>query len=173
MRLTRRAICLCVTALTAMAILIPAHAAQAAPRPQTPVLHTSASPMAVALTDDQARAAGLSLTGSTTLRLPTGGRVLVTPGERTGTTDLKAKRRWFGVVVFFNRSETYRIGLGASVCTAVVALVPEVGVVLAGYCGILSVYARHLDHGHTCLRATVFWGSVAPLWTSHRGRYCR
>jgi hypothetical protein len=176
MRLTRRAIWLCVTALTAMAMLIPVSAAQAAPRPRTPVLHTSASPMAVALTDDQAHAAGLSLTGPTTLRLPTGGHVLVAPGDSgdsTRTTDFRTKRRWFGIVVFFNKNETFTISLGFNACSLVVARVPVLGAALALYCGALSIYANHLQHEHRCLRATVIWGGVAPAWTSHNGRDCR
>jgi hypothetical protein len=174
MRLTRRVISVCVIALTAMAILIPAQAATAAPpQARQALLTASARQLAVALTDDQARAAGLSLTRSTTLRLSTGGRVLVTPVERTRTTELRTKRRWFGIVVFFDKNETFTISLGFNACSLVVARVPVIGTALALYCGALSIYANHVQHEHRCLRATVIWGGVAPAWTSHNGRYCR
>jgi hypothetical protein len=169
MRLTSRAISVCVTALAAMAILVPVQTAQAAPR-SAPITATPPT-IGVALTDDEARTAGYSLTQPTTVHLATGGTVIVTPGDIT--TNFMTKRRWFGIVVFFNEAETYNISLGAGACSIVVGVVPTIGTVLVAYCAALSLYAGKLDHDHKCLRATVFWGSVAPLWTSHNGRYCR
>lgn len=162
------------TVLATVAIAAPAHAAER-PRPVT-ITAAPSQGLPVALTDAEVTAAGLSLEDPTTITLPTGGTVVMTPiaapDDQTEPT-FKAKRRWFGIVVFFNKRETYRIGLGASFCAIVVGAVPTAGPILVAYCSVLSLYAAVLDHDHKCLRATIFWGSVAPLWGSHRGRYCR
>lgn len=182
MRPTSRAISVCVTALTAMAILIPTQTATAATHATTPDTDTITSiptgppRLTLNLTDDQAIAAGLSLDESTTLTLPTGGHVLATPmldPESTNRSSFHVRKRWWSIVVYFNKRETARIAAGFGVCATVVGKVPYIGYILTVYCGLLGAYAGYLMSVNRCLRATVIHGSVAPAWGSHRGRYCR
>jgi hypothetical protein len=130
----------------------------------------------VALTDRQVQDAGLSTDHATTLTLPTGGHVVVTPQASPGDrseSQFKARKRWFGIQVLFNKHETSNIAIGFNACILVVAKVPVIGEVLAAYCGVLALYAGILKDRGRCLKATFIWGSVAPGWGSYRGGYCR
>jgi hypothetical protein len=175
MQLTRRVISVCATALTAMAIAMPAQTAQAAPRPAQPAGVSSADPgLRVALTNAQVRARGWSLTEPTNVQLNTGGHVTLTPASDTARSaaDIHARGHWYKIDVFFNKHETLILATGTAACANFAGKIPEVGWAIAMYCGAISIYAGYVAASSRCVKVTKIVGVTVPYWSSYRGKWC-
>lgn len=109
-----------------------------------------------------------------TTRYQVEGSRLVQVLEPTASTvfpvvaDPTVVKKWWGSQVRFSRSETQKIGYGASACAVVTALLPDpISKIATVACGALSLAADVALGENKCLAANVFFtGQVVPWYWS-------
>ncbi len=81
--------------------------------------------------------------------------------------DPSVVRKWYGAQVRFNRSETRKIGYGATACAVVATTIPDptASKIVSVACGALSLAAQIALESNKCLAANVFYtGNVVPWY---------